>query len=257
MTDAPLTAPEAATQRAAKTYLVKSIFATVQGEGFHAGTPAVFVRLAGCNLWSGRAKDRDRDADRHGAACPRWCDTDFTKEGAEHLTAREISERVRNAGPDYPLVVVTGGEPLLQLDAALVKELYHYTSAHVVAVETNGTVPLDDDLLGLAGEELFVTCSPKVCPQALRLQHADEVKVVLPDYSSYALAAAAWLALDTYRGLRGRFVQPRDPAVFAGEGVDSFDTQAYRAAAAACLDFVTENPTWRISTQTHKLNGYP
>ncbi len=238
-----------------KTYLVKALFPTVQGEGYHAGTPAVFVRLVGCNLWSGQEADRKRDAERNFADCPLWCDTDFTREGARRMTAREVVEEVALVADGADLVVVTGGEPLLQLDAALVRALV--AERLTVAVETNGTVALDDEMLALARTgRLFVTCSPKLVPARLRLQIASEVKVVVPDYAEHAQATRERL------GPWHAFVQPRDPTVLvarhtAGDGLAAFETDEYRAAAACALAFVRQNPGWRISTQTHKLNGYP
>jgi organic radical activating enzyme len=94
-------------------YVVREIFRTLQGEGGQAGTPMVFVRFAGCNLWSGHERDRARDAERSGAACPLYCDTDFV--GGERLDATELLARVEAlAGPRW--VCFTGGEPALQLD---------------------------------------------------------------------------------------------------------------------------------------------
>lgn len=237
-------------------YTVKAAFATVQGEGAHAGTPCVFVRLVGCNLWSGLDADRERDAERHGAHCPLWCDTDFRPdEATRRMTAAEIAADALRLLPGCRLVVVTGGEPLLQLDAHLVRTLRD--AGCLVAVETNGTKPLRDSLVELldAGA-LFVTCSPKTPPSTLRLQRCSEVKVVVPDYAEHA--EAAWRAL----GLpRHRFVQPRDPSVLVGDehypGMSVFESDAFEKAAACAFDFVLAHPDWRVSMQTHKLGRYP
>src|SRR5690606_25902824 len=126
----------------AKRYRVKAVWRTLQGEGAWAGRPAVFARLVGCNMWTGYERDRDRDAERTGAACPRWCDTDFTKENAVRLTAPDLAARMRRVGGGIRFCVLTGGEPLLQLDAALVRALH--AAGFEVAVETNGTVALRD-----------------------------------------------------------------------------------------------------------------
>src|SRR4051794_35081912 len=148
-------------------YAVKEIFYTLQGEGANAGRAAVFCRFAGCNLWSGR------EADRATAVC-RFCDTEFVgtdgQGGGRFATARELAVAAANywpaaAGPARPQIVCTGGEPLLQLDAALVGELH--AAGFEVAVETNGTLPIPPgvdwvcvspkagaDLVVRAGDEL-------------------------------------------------------------------------------------------------------
>src|SRR5262245_20966522 len=136
-----------------RTYAVREIFRTLQGEGAQSGTPMLFVRFSGCNLWTGRAEDRARDAARHRAACPLFCDTDFV--GGERLGSTEIVARMR-ALPGPRWICFTGGEPALQLD----RELLETTRAagYRAAVETNGTVSLDGvrDLLD------WVCVSPKV-----------------------------------------------------------------------------------------------
>lgn len=236
-------------------YIVKAIFATVQGEGAHAGTPAVFVRLVGCNLWSGLDADRERDSERHAAHCPLWCDTDFVKdESTRRLTADAIADEVEALLPGASLVVVTGGEPLMQLDANLVGTLHD--AGYLVAVETNGTRSLAGGLTEMVDAGwLFVTCSPKAEPRRLILQRCSEVKVVVPDYAEHAVAAAVALGSP-----RHRFVQPRDPSVLVGAdfpGMSVFESDAFEKAAACALAFALANPGWRVSMQTHKLGRYP
>lgn len=266
-------------------YTVKAVFVTVQGEGVFTGTPAVFVRLVGCNMWSGYDADRARDAARTGAECPAWCDTDFTKEGATAYTADELVAAVCRAVQDTPgveHVVFTGGEPLLQLRADVVQGL---TSRGLrVAIETNGTVAMRDDLYALwlaeratprgVREEssLFVTCSPKLAPASMRLQGADEIKVVEGPYLAHAVESAGRLGVDLGR----RFVQPLDPTVAADASpFDAADvahstaataasaTRAaralatYRASVARAVAFIHAHAGWRLSTQTHKLNALP
>jgi 7-carboxy-7-deazaguanine synthase (Cx14CxxC type) len=210
-------------------YAVKEIFYTLQGEGAHAGRPAVFCRFAGCNLWSGREVDR-------GVATCNFCDTDFVGTdgpgGGRFATASELAARVTaawpsDAGQGTPYVVCTGGEPLLQLDAAAVDALH--AEGFEVAVETNGTQPAP------AGLD-WICVSPKAgAPLVLRA--GDELKLVYPQQDAEP---------ESYRGLafRHRFLQPMD-------GPRLRENTA--AAAAYCL----AHPGWRLSLQTHKLIGLP
>ena len=139
-------------------YVVKEIFYSVQGEGFHMGTPATFVRFAGCNLWSGR------EADRAKAIC-QFCDTDFV--GGERMTREEIVAKcVENPG----MVIFTGGEPALQLDHELVRALQRRHK--FVAIETNGTLPIPQCLD-------WVCVSPKADTEIV-VREADELKLVFP-----------------------------------------------------------------------------
>ena len=210
-------------------YAVKEIFLTLQGEGGQAGKPAVFCRFAGCNLWTGR------EADRADAVC-RFCDTDFVGTdgpgGGKFVTAEELAGAVAAAWPAAdpsarPLVVCTGGEPLLQLDAPAIEALH--AAGFEIAVETNGTVPPP------AGID-WLCVSPKA--EAPLVVHAgDELKRVFPQ---------AGADPERYAGLHfGRFfLQPMD-------GPDrEANTQA---ALAYCLT----HPRWRLSLQTHKLLGIP
>jgi len=207
-------------------YAVKEIFYTLQGEGANSGRPAVFLRFAGCNLWSGR------EADRAGAVC-RFCDTEFVGTdgdgGGKFETADALAAEIDAAwaarGAEQRLVVCTGGEPLLQLDAALVAALR--ARGFMVAVETNGTQQAP------AGE-LWLTVSPKA-GAALALARGDELKLVYPQSGAEP---------ERYAQLEFRhfFLQPMD-------GPDK--ARNTRLAIAYCL----EHPQWRLSLQTHKLIG--
>jgi 7-carboxy-7-deazaguanine synthase (Cx14CxxC type) len=210
-------------------YAVKELFYTLQGEGANAGRPAVFCRFAGCNLWSGR------EADRASAVC-RFCDTEFVGTdgpgGGKFATAEQLAAAVAAAWPagDHaarPLVVCTGGEPLLQLDPPLFDALH--AAGFEIAVETNGTQPRP------AGLD-WVCVSPKAEAE-LVLTSGDELKLVYPQ---------AGAPPERYAGLRFRhlFLQPMDgPEREANT----------RAALAYCL----AHPRWRLSLQTHKLLGIP
>lgn len=236
----------------AKRYAVKAVWRTLQGEGAWAGRPAVFVRLAGCNMWTGEEPDRDRDASRSGAACPRWCDTDFRKAGAAKLSAAalvdEVLEAATTAKPGAPLrfVVLTGGEPLLQADAALVEALH--AAGFEVAVETNGTVPLADAFTDADGRLVppdWVVCSPKLPEAALKLEWMDELKLVVPDYRPDAYTRLAERVRPHVVGGQERrhlWLQPED-----GPRLE----EATRLAVETALS----QPEWRVSVQTHKVLG--
>ena len=204
-------------------YAVKEIFATLQGEGAQAGRAAVFLRFAGCNLWSGREQDRA------GAIC-RFCDTDFV--GGERFDDAEIlADKAAAlwpaAGTERRLVVVTGGEPALQLDATLVAALKARHFA--VAVETNGTRPLPDGLD-------WICVSPKA-GAPLTVTGGDELKLVYPQTGA---PPDSFAHLD----FRHFFLQPMDgPELGANT----------RSAIAYCQ----VHPTWRLSVQLHKSLGIP
>jgi 7-carboxy-7-deazaguanine synthase len=206
-------------------YAVKEIFLTLQGEGMQAGRRAVFLRLAGCNLWSGREEDRA------GAAC-RFCDTDFVGLDGEYggrYEAGALAGRVADLWGDggRPLVVVTGGEPMLQLDAALIDALH--ARGFEVAVETNGTLPAP------AGLD-WICVSPKAGSEIVQ-RSGDELKLVWPQDGIDPDSLALW-------DFRHLLIQPMDCA----------DKDA---ALAASIDFVMKHPRWRLSLQTHKLLGLP
>ncbi|GBD32728.1 MAG: 7-carboxy-7-deazaguanine synthase [Gemmatimonadales bacterium] len=211
-------------------YAVKEIYYTLQGEGAQTGRPAVFLRFAGCNLWSGREEDRE------SAAC-RFCDTDFVGTdgpgGGRFATAAELARAVARLwpraerSPGRPFVVVTGGEPLLQLDGALLDALHG--EGFEVAVETNGTLPPP------AGID-WLCVSPKA-GAPLVVTRGDELKLVYPQEG---MDPAQFEGLD----FRHFFLQPMD-------GPDR--QRNTELAVRYCL----EHPRWRLSLQTHKLLGIP
>jgi 7-carboxy-7-deazaguanine synthase (Cx14CxxC type) len=201
-------------------YRVKDIFLTVQGEGYHSGRVAAFVRFAGCNLWSGREADRPK-----GPSCSRWCDTDFV--GGDEMTARDIAARVTELFPTAdPFVVLTGGEPLLQVDHELVGE-FHRAGCRL-AVETNGTVPV------AVGVD-WVTVSPKFGAKLVQ-QSGNELKLVYP------------------HGLHpGDFAHMR----FGYFYLQPLDNAEREENTRRCVEYVLKDPRWRISLQTHKALNVP
>lgn len=206
-------------------YSVKEIFYTLQGEGVNAGRPAVFCRFAGCNLWSGR------EPDRAGAVC-RFCDTDFVGTdgdgGGRFADAASLADavgRAWTAGPAQRLVVLTGGEPLLQVDAPLIEALH--ARGLRIAVETNGTVAAP------AGIDWLCVSPKQGAP--LRQREGHELKVVVPQ-PGLDLDALAALAFEH------RLVQPMDGPSRAAHA---------RWAVELCL----RDPRWRLSLQTHKVVG--
>ena len=243
-TEAGLAARLADSAAGGPRYLTKAVWRTVQGEGTWAGRPAVFVRLAACNLWTGHDADRARDAARHGNACALWCDTDFTPEGAVKLSARDLAAETARVGGPVRFCVLTGGEPLLQADAALVAALR--AEGFFVAVETNGTQTLagafgDDP----AGWPDWVVCSPKLPDARLALEACDELKLVVPDYRPEAYARFAERVRTRGAGPLSRpalWLQPEDGPRLA---------EATRLA----LDLCFRDPRWRVSVQTHKALG--
>ena len=210
------------------TYAVKEMFYTLQGEGAQTGRPAVFCRFAGCNLWSGLERDRS-------AAICDFCDTDFVGTdgvgGGKFATAAELSQAVFSHWPHgaggRPYVVCTGGEPLLQLDTALI-EAFHKVGFEV-ALETNGTLPVPPGVD-------WVCVSPKQRADFVQ-QTGDELKVIYPQ-DRFDLEALAQL------GFKHFFLQPMD-----GESVERH-TQLV-------IEYCKANPQWRLSLQTHKLLGIP
>jgi len=211
-------------------YKIKEIFYTLQGEGLHSGRPAVFCRFTGCNLWTGREPDRSK------AVCC-FCDTDFRgtdgENGGEYGTAGELADRIAamwssdSLRASVPFVVCTGGEPLLQLDEALIGEL-HERGFHV-AVETNGTKPAPSGLD-------WVCVSPKADAELL-LRSGNELKLVYPQPEAPPERFER-LAFDYF------FLQPRD-------GPD------LEQNIRACVRYCKAHPHWRLSLQMQKVIGIP
>ena len=206
-------------------YAVKEVFYTLQGEGMNAGRAAVFCRFAGCNLWSGRPEDR------HRAVCS-FCDTDFVgvdgpgggRFGAADDLADAVEVAWRGPGAAHRFAVLTGGEPLLQVDNALVAALH--AKGFEIALETNGTIEPPDGID-------WICVSPKALP--LTAKRGDELKLVYPNPR---LSPADVEGL----GFRHLLLQPMDdPHLEANTA----------AAVAFCLD----NPHWRLTLQNHKHVG--
>ncbi len=227
------TLPPPITERA-KSYTVKEAYYTLQGEGAQAGRAAVFLRFAGCNLWTGREEDRS------DAVCS-FCDTDFVGTdgpgGGRFPNADALADHIAGFWPGggVPYVVCTGGEPLLQLDKTLIDALHQ--RGFEVAVETNGTQPAPDGLD-------WICVSPKAGADVV-LTRGDELKLVYPQ--SLAMP-------ERFSGLDFThfFLQPMDAAATHADPVAQ--TQANIAATVAyCL----EHPQWRVSVQTHKMLQIP
>jgi 7-carboxy-7-deazaguanine synthase (Cx14CxxC type) len=206
-------------------YAVKEIFYTLQGEGANAGRAAVFCRFAGCNLWSGR------EADRAEAQCG-FCDTDFVgtdgTQGGSYASAGALADAIEaewGADRAHRFVVLTGGEPLLQVDTALLDALH--ARGFQVAVETNGTI---DAPRGLD----WICVSPKAGAE-LRIRSGNEIKLVYPQAGAPPEAFAG-LAFDRFS------LQPMDGPELA-------------ANTARAVDYCLHHPQWRLSLQTHKTLG--
>jgi 7-carboxy-7-deazaguanine synthase len=207
----------------ALSYVVKELFLTVQGEGANIGRVAVFIRFAGCNLWSGREEDRAK------AVC-RFCDTDFVG-GERFASADRLADAAlktwQAASSDRRMAVLTGGEPLLQVDTALVAALKQH--GFTIAVETNGTQPIPAPID-------WVCVSPKA-GAPLVLDHADELKLVYPQSGAAPERFVDFPASH-------HWLSP----------MDGPDRRANTEAAAAyCL----AHPRWRLAIQAHKSWGLP
>jgi 7-carboxy-7-deazaguanine synthase len=210
-----------------KVYAVKECFLTLQGEGVQAGRRAVFLRFSGCNLWSGR------EVDRETAQC-RFCDTDFVGtdgpgggkfQSAERLAARV--EQMWGAAESHRLVVVTGGEPMLQLDAALLDALH--ALGFRVAIETNGTLPVIEGLD-------WVCVSPKAGTDVVQ-RSGDELKLVWPQDGIEPAELEAW-------NFEHFLVQP-------------MDCERREQALEAAIGLAMDRPKWRLTLQAHKAVGLP
>ena len=206
-------------------YAVKEIFLTLQGEGAHAGRAAVFCRFAGCNLWSGREQDR-------ASATCKFCDTDFVGTdgtlGARYASADDLADAIASqwAGEHgYRYVVLTGGEPLLQVDADLIDALH--ARGFAIGLETNGTIEPPDGVD-------WICVSPKAGAE-LRVRQGDELKLVYPQAGAMP-AAFADLAFERFS------LQPMDGPDVA-------------ANTERAVNYCIRHPQWRLSLQTHKTLG--
>ena len=208
-------------------YAIKECFLTLQGEGVQSGSRAVFLRFAGCNLWSGREQDRT-------ASQCNFCDTDFVgtdgEGGGKFADAARLADHVLDVwgeGEDRRLVVITGGEPMLQLDPALVDALHD--RGFRVAVESNGTLPA-------VGGIDWLCISPKAGTEVVQ-RSGDELKLVWPQ-----------------EGVDPANLEDWD---FANFLIQPMDCEAREEALEAAIRLVMERPRWRLSLQTHKLIGLP
>jgi 7-carboxy-7-deazaguanine synthase (Cx14CxxC type) len=206
-------------------YAVKEMFLTLQGEGVHAGRRAVFVRFAGCNLWSGREQDR-------ATAVCRFCDTDFIGTdglgGGKFADAEVLVAAVEGFWGDDParrFVVLTGGEPMLQVDDALVEALH--AGGFTIAIESNGTLPAHPGID-------WVCISPKAGSNVVQ-RTGDELKLVWPQAGIDPVPLEEW-------GFANHLLQPLDDPRGA-------------ANVQACIDLVMARPAWRLSLQAHKTLG--
>jgi 7-carboxy-7-deazaguanine synthase len=208
------------------TYTVKEIFYTLQGEGANTGRPAVFCRFAGCNLWSGHEHDR-------ATAICRFCDTDFiwegTLDGGKFSSPDDLAQAVADKWPQKtggrPLVVCTGGEPLLQLDVDLI--IAFHELGFEVAVETNGTLPAP---VGID----WLCVSPKANAK-LVIKEGNEIKLVFPQEG---------VRPELYENLafHNFYLQPMDGAERKNNTLDT-------------IEYCKAHPRWRLSLQTHKILG--
>lgn len=210
-------------------YAVKELFLTLQGEGVKAGRRAVFARFAGCNLWSGLEKDR-------GTAVCQFCDTDFVgmdgEGGGRFPTAQELTfAAVAKWGtePQNRFIVLTGGEPMLQVDDALIEALHE--AGFEIAIESNGTLPVPRSID-------WICISPKAGSETVQ-RSGDELKLVWPQPES------AWHEMEKW-DFANLLIQPMD-----ARGDDDKSAQNLESAIA----FVQAHPNWRLSLQTHKILG--
>ncbi|MBF0543835.1 MAG: 7-carboxy-7-deazaguanine synthase [Candidatus Riflebacteria bacterium] len=207
-------------------YLIKEIFYSLQGEGINTGRPAIFCRFSGCNLWNGIQSDRDK------STCS-FCDTDFIGTngtfGGQYSTPAELIDRFQKIAETcekpgvFPMIVFTGGEPLLQVDAVLIGEVRK--AGFFLAIETNGTIklPFSAD---------WLTVSPK-SGTLLKQTTGDELKLIFPQKN---IVPSDFLKLD----FKHFCLQPLD-CTHLKENINR------------CIEFCLKNPIWRLSLQTHKL----
>ncbi len=208
-------------------YSVKEIYYTLQGEGYHTGRPAVFIRFSGCNLWTGHEKDRS------GAICD-WCDTDFVGTNGINGGKFSVKEIINIINSQWkgnilsePYVVCTGGEPLLQMDEALIKAIHK--AGFEIGLETNGTMIPPDGID-------WICVSPKANADLI-LKNGNELKVVYPQCGMNPRVHEK-LKFDHF------YIQPMD-------GINQ--TENIKRSEK----FVLDHPKWKLSLQTHKILGIP
>ncbi|WP_017931830.1 7-carboxy-7-deazaguanine synthase [Robiginitomaculum antarcticum] len=220
-------------QNSTRIYSVKETYLTVQGEGAQTGRPAVFLRFAGCNLWSGREKDR-------ATAVCKFCDTQFVGTdgpgGGQFKTPDALAEHVMSFWPKTPggepWVVCTGGEPLLQLGAPLIAALHKVGLK--IAVESNGTIAAPEGID-------WLTVSPKASAPLVQ-KSGDELKLVFPQVENHP---EDFTDLD----FKNFYLQPRDDSLT--------DSSKNAAHAQAAFEYCLRHPQWKLSVQTHKFIGVP
>ena len=208
-------------------YSIKEIYYTLQGEGYHTGRPAVFIRFSGCNLWTGHEKDRS------GAICD-WCDTDFVGTNGINGGKFSVKEIINIINSQWkgnvlsePYVVCTGGEPLLQMDEALIKAIHK--AGFEIGLETNGTMIPPDGID-------WICVSPKANADLI-LKNGNELKVVYPQCGMNPRVHEK-LKFDHF------YIQPMD-------GINQ--TENIKRSEK----FVLDHPKWKLSLQTHKILGIP
>lgn len=258
---------------ATKTYAIKEMFLTLQGEGLRSGHKSVFVRFAGCNLWNGNPAHRDKGK----GACAKWCDTDFgvtTGRKVERYTANDLERAMSRLWPmkrhKLRWVVITGGEPMLQFDQALALRLRN--KGWAIAMETNGTHLIPE------GTVDHITLSPKLYGDLTQLV-CHELKVVLPGHVDpekgwqpkdlLALARKVTIACSSTPTDPKLYVQPQDPLLtdsvgdtaliqLNGPGARALKPlREYTNNLGVCINFVKAHPTWALSTQNHKTWNLP
>lgn len=210
-----------------KKFSIKEIYLTIQGEGFHTGRPAVFIRFTGCNLWSGLEKDRKN------AICD-WCDTDFIGNDGE-LGGKYNVTQVANIAKklwksnlnNNPYVILTGGEPLLQINSSLIEKLHLY--GFEIGLETNGTMPIPSGID-------WICVSPKSGTNII-LKKGNELKFVYPQKNTTP---------NIYQNLEFDhfYIQPMD-GLYQDKNTD------------LSKKFILKNKKWKLSLQTHKILGIP
>lgn len=210
-----------------KKYAIKEIFYSIQGEGYHVGKAAIFIRFTGCNFWNGKEESREK------SIC-KFCDTDFIKTDGQNggkYTDQALIDKLKTLSEACKYVVLTGGEPLLQVTYDLVQTLKN--NDYYVAIETNGSIVPHSNID-------WICCSPKALDK-LVVSKAHELKVVYPSMSTYidpSIYKEVVLA-DHY------YIQPRD-SIFSQEKLSN---------VKKCIDFCKEKPLWKLSLQTHKMVG--